>query len=147
MSFDSFLSFNIQRPTWNCWDLEEWTPKWQRSPASRERADIKIIPHPHQNCPIATAKVMTFPRWDEGRLCGFLKLAFPRSLKMFQQEPADHTKKSFSFKHVPDSGVLETDYSSPPPRLLILMCYHETECHQLVPATTTEWCHQHWTRA
>ena len=38
---------------------------------------------------------MTFPRWDEGRLCGFLKLAFPRSLKMFQQEPADHTKKVF----------------------------------------------------
>ena len=41
---------------------------------------------------------MTFPRWDEGRLCEFLKLAFPRSLKMFQQEPADHTKKVFHLK-------------------------------------------------
>ena len=83
---------------WNCWNLEERTRKWQRSPASRERADIKIIPHPHQNCPITAAKVMTFLRWDGGRLCGFLKLAFPRSLKRFQQEPADHTKRVFHLK-------------------------------------------------
>lgn len=48
----SFLSFSIQRPTWDCWDLEERARKWQRSPASGERADIKIIPHPHQIAPL-----------------------------------------------------------------------------------------------
>lgn len=123
------------------------TQKWQ-STASRERANIKIIHHLHQDCPIATVKVMKFPRWDEGRLCGVLRFPSPRSLKGYKQEPADHPRKFLaelrSRFRVSGDGLLLTTT-----QILIPVCCSGTECHWLVSLSTTAWadgCHQQWTR-